>query len=98
MSDERNQLVPNHQPVEDPRPRGLGEQARGLAGEYAHEQGWGLNEKERTQEAGEKQPYDGGNDYDYGARDFGDSPADTSEAQPSVHAQEALNQNLTKGA
>ena len=34
---------------EQPRePAGLGEHAHGLASEYAHEQGWGLNEAERT--------------------------------------------------
>ena len=61
-------------------PRGFGEHARGLAGEYAHEQGWGLNEPERTAVPEGRQPADGGKDYDYGARDFGDEPADTSSA------------------
>ena len=85
------------EPKRTSEPRGLGEHARGLAGEYAHEQGWGLNEEERSRRAIDKQPYDGGKDYDYGARDFGDTAVDTSEAQPSAHAQEALNPNLTKG-
>ena len=60
-------------------PRGFGEHSRGLAGEYAHEQGWGLNEPERT-----TQPHgtDGGSDYDYGARDFGDEAVDTSAVKP----------------
>ncbi|SEB42694.1 hypothetical protein [Terriglobus roseus] len=58
-------------------PRGLGEHSRGLAGEYAHEQVWQLNEEERTRLAPGKQNTDGGTDYEYGARDFGDEPVDT---------------------
>jgi hypothetical protein len=60
-----------------PEPRGLGEHTRGLAGEYAHEQGWGLNEEERTRLPEEAQDTDGGTNYDYGARDFGDEPVNT---------------------
>ena len=74
-----------------PEPRGFGEHVRGLAGEYAHEQGWGLNEEERTAAPAEKRPTDGATDYDYGAQDFGDSPVDTSSAKPSP---EAVNQLL----
>ena len=59
-----------------PEPRGLGEHARGLAGEYAHEQGWGLNEAERTALPKGRQPTYGGAEYDYSARDFGDDPTD----------------------
>ncbi len=59
-----------------PEPRGFGEHARGLAGEYAHEQGWGLNEAERTAIPEERQATYGGTEYDYGARDFGDEPTD----------------------
>jgi hypothetical protein len=55
-------------------PRGLGEHARGLAGEYAHEQGWGLNEEQRRKTVPGPQDTDGGTDYDYGAQDFGDEP------------------------
>ena len=61
-------------------PRGLGEHSRGLSGEYAHEQGWGLDEEERTRQAGsprdgrEARDTDGGDDYNYSARDFGDEP------------------------
>ena len=61
---------------ETPEPRGFGEHARGLAGEYAHEQGWGLNEAERTALPEDRQPTYGGKEYDYGARDFGDEPTD----------------------
>ena len=63
-------------------PRGLGEHARGLASEYAHEQGWGLNEEERRKQPEGKQNTDGGTDYDYGARDFGDEPVDTGGSPP----------------
>ena len=62
------------QPVE---PRGFGEHTRGLAGEYAHEQGWGLDEQERTAQPRTPQDIDGGTDYDYSARDFGDEPVNT---------------------
>ncbi len=58
-------------------PRGFGEHTRGLAGEYAHEQGWGLDEAERTAQETAPQDTDGGNDYDYGAQDFGDTPINT---------------------
>lgn len=61
-------------PVE---PRGFGEHTRGLAGEYAHEQGWGLDEPERTKQETAPQDTDGGTDYDYGAQDFGDTPVNT---------------------
>ena len=63
-----------------PEPRGFGEHARGLAGEYAHEQGWGLNEAERTALPRDRQPSYGGTEYDYSARDFGDEPTDMSAA------------------
>jgi|GEM_PF-5923526 len=58
-------------------PRGFGEHARGLSGEYAHEQGWGLNVEERTRQPQNPQDTDGGTDYEYGARDFGDEPVNT---------------------
>ena len=61
-------------------PRGLGEHARGLAGEYAHEQGWGLEQDARTRLPEGKQNTDGGTDYEYGARDFGDEPVNTEPA------------------
>ncbi len=71
-------------------PRGFGSHTRGLAGEYAHEQGWGLNEEERIRQPEEKQDLDGGTDYEYGARDFGDTPVDTSGVQPSEEAIKSL--------
>ena len=59
----------------DPEPRGLGEHTRGLAAEYAHEQGWQLDEAERTQPPPPgPQDTSGGTNYEYGARDFGDEP------------------------
>ena len=65
--------------AEDPKstpaePRGFGEHTRGLAGEYAHEQGWGLDEENRTTLPEGPQDTDGGANYEYGARDFGDEP------------------------
>ncbi|HEX5283152.1 MAG TPA: hypothetical protein VFW30_03450 [Bryocella sp.] len=58
-------------------PRGFGEHTRGLSGEYAHEQGWGLNIEQRKRQSVNPQNTDGGLDYDYGARDFGDEPVNT---------------------
>lgn len=58
-------------------PRGFGENTRGLSGEYAHEQGWGLQVEERTKQSTAPQDTDGGTDYEYGARDFGDEPVNT---------------------
>lgn len=60
-----------------PEPRGFGEHSRGLSGEYAHEQGWGLNEAERRKQSRAPQDTDGGSDYNYGAQDFGDEPVNT---------------------
>lgn len=71
-------------------PRGFGEHSRGLAGEYAHEQGWGLNEEERKAQPQGTEAADGGTDYDYGARDFGDEAVDTSSVKPTEEAVEAL--------
>ena len=68
---------PEKAPVE---PRGFGEHARGLAGEYAHEQGWQLNEEERIKQPRGRQNTDGGTDYEYGAQDFGDEPVNTAPA------------------
>ncbi len=81
-----------------PEPRGFGEHARGLAGEYAHEQGWGLNEEERTKQPPSEQQADGGKDYDYGAQDFGDTPVNTAEAQPGPETHLTDQQERTKGA
>ncbi len=65
-------------------PRGFAEHTRGLPGEYAHEQGWNLNVEERTAQPQEAQDTDGGTDYDYGARDFGDSPVNTAIDHPNT--------------
>ena len=73
-----------------PEPRGFGEHSKGLAGEYAHEQGWGLNEAERTKQVPEGEAALGGTDYDYGAQDFGDEVTDTSSAKPTATDVEAL--------
>ena len=63
------------------RPKGFSPGARGPAGENAHEQGWQLKEEERTRIAKSMQGKTGGRDYNYGARDFGDKPVDTSSAK-----------------
>jgi hypothetical protein len=63
-------------------PAGFTQHSGGLASEYAREQGWGMNEVERTQTPRDKQDGDGGKDYDYGPRDFGDTAVDTSAARP----------------
>lgn len=63
-------------------PAGLTPHTSGPASEHASEQGWGTNIEERTRLPEGKQNADGGTDYDYGARDFGDSAVDTSSAQP----------------
>jgi hypothetical protein len=78
------------QSVPIPEPRGFREHVRGLASEYAHEQGWGLNEQERKATPREKQPSDGGTNYEYGARDFGDTPVDTGDIKPSPEAVDEL--------
>ena len=70
MADDSPQTPPQE-------PRGFGERTRGLAGEYAHEQGWGLDQEERTKLPDNPQDIDGGTDYEYGARDFGDEPVNT---------------------
>lgn len=61
-------------------PRGFGEHTRGLSGEYAHEQGWGLDVEERTRMPQGTQDISGGKDYDYSARDFGDEPTNMERA------------------
>jgi hypothetical protein len=75
-------------------PRGFSEHTRKSPSENAHEQGWGLNEETRTNPPEGKQDWEGGADYEYGARDFGDTAVDTSAAEP---APEAINA-LRKGA
>ncbi|HEY5382910.1 MAG TPA: hypothetical protein VIJ65_11700 [Acidobacteriaceae bacterium] len=65
------------QEAEGTEPRGFGEHSRGLPGEYAHEQGWGINLEQRKRASGQSQNTDGGTDFDYGAQDFGDEPVNT---------------------
>ena len=60
-----------------PEPRGFGTHSRGRSGEYAHQQGWGLNMEQRRRQSMQPQNIDGGTDYDYGARDFGDEQVNT---------------------
>jgi hypothetical protein len=75
---------------QEKEPLGFGEHSRGLAAEFAHEQGWGLNEEERTRLPEGKQDFEGGTDYEYGARDFGDTAVDTSDVQPSPEAEKLV--------
>jgi hypothetical protein len=56
-------------------PEGLGEHKRGPASEQAHEQGWGMNEEDRTTPPQGRPAHYGGKGFDYGAQDFGDTPA-----------------------
>lgn len=62
-------------------PSGFTPKTSGLASEYARELGWGIKVEERTQTPKQKQDFDGGKDYDYGPRDFGDTAVDTSSAR-----------------
>ncbi len=82
-------------------PSGFTPHRGGLASEYAREQGWGINQDERTRTDDQKQDYDGGKDYEYGARDFGDSAVDTSSVQPAgetTHASERKESGRKKRA
>lgn len=64
-------------------PSGFTTHTSGPASELAREQGWDTNEEQRAARPKEKQNYDGGTDYEYGARDFGDTAVDTGGVQPS---------------
>jgi hypothetical protein len=63
-------------------PAGFTPRTSGLASEYAREQGWDLNEEQRARTPMEKQAYDGGTDYEYGAQDSDGLTVDTSDAPP----------------
>lgn len=84
------------QTADQREPKGFTTHTSGPASEFAREQGWDTNEEQRAQTPKEKQAYDGGRDYDYGARDFGDSAVDTSSAQPQEDASKAA-EKLRKG-
>jgi hypothetical protein len=82
-------------PPQDPRePRGFSEHTRGLPGEYAHEQGWGLEAEERTRQDASTSDTDGGNDYNYSARDFGDEPVNMKRVGSDPAAEEAARRAL----
>jgi hypothetical protein len=72
------------------QPSGFTRHSGGLASEHARDQGWRMNEEERTRDAEQKQDSDGGTDSDsgtdYGAKNFGDSALDTSATQPAANA------------
>lgn len=71
-------------------PKGFTPGTGGPASEHAREQGWDTNEEQRVQTPMEKQQYDGGRDYEYGARDFGDTAVDTSSAKLQGDPERAL--------
>src|SRR5262252_8668606 len=77
MPNEKQENAERHQPS------GFTPRSGGLSSEYAREQGWHTNEEQRVKAPADKQEYDGGRDYEYGAEDFGDTAVDTSSAQPS---------------
>ena len=79
-----------------PEPRGFGQHTRGLSGEYAHEQGWGLDVEERTKLPRGPQDTDGGTDYEYGARDFGDEPVNTARAAEGTRSDQAVRETEAK--
>jgi hypothetical protein len=56
-------------------PEGFTPGTQGETGKAAREEGWGLDEEERTKPPQGQRPEFGGNDYDYGAQDFGDTPS-----------------------
>jgi len=64
------------------KPRGFSPGTTGTAGENAHEQGWQLNEEERSKTAKSLVGKTGGTDFNYGAQDFGDTPEDMSSTRP----------------
>lgn len=65
------------------KPRGFSPGTTGAAGANAHEQGWQLNEEERSNTAKSLVGKTGGRDYNYGAQDFGDTPEDMSSLENS---------------
>lgn len=74
-------------------PLGFTPRSSRRASELAREQGWQMNEGERSRTPRTKQPYDGGTDYDYGARDFGDEAEDTSSAQSGKEAKKPVSRS-----
>jgi hypothetical protein len=64
-------------------PLGFSRRTRGLGAEYAHEQGWGLDQDERTK-LSQTPENPSGKEYDYGARDFGDEPRNTEGPQEDI--------------
>lgn len=79
-------------------PVGFTPHSSGLASERAREQGWQTNEEERTRMPQGKQNEDGGTDYDYGARDFGDEPVDTSSGTSAGTSSAASSKSRPEGS
>ena len=84
-----------------PEPRGFGEHTRGLSGEYAHEQGWGLDEAERTRISFQPRDAEGSTDYDHRGHDFGEERnakrVRTEADRQEVAARHALGIDFTEG-
>jgi hypothetical protein len=76
MAFQKPKDAPPHEPA------GFTPHSSGLASERAREQGWQTNEDERRRLPEGKRDVDGGTDYDYGARNFGDQAVDTSSSEP----------------
>jgi len=70
-------------------PEGFTPEKEGPASKAAHEQGWGLNEEERTTSR-ETPAIQGGTDYDYGAHDFGDTATRTGNVPDPTRAEDVL--------
>ena len=79
-------------------PQGFTVHSSGLASEFARELGWGINEEERTKTPKQKQDYDGGRNYEYGAPDFGDTAENTSSAQSAAERKNARQSRQRKSA
>lgn len=75
------------------RPRGFSPGTTGAAGANAHEQGWQLNEEERSNTAKSLVGKTGGTDYNYGAQDFGDTPEDMSSLRPEYSPKQPVPQS-----
>jgi len=96
MADTKSGQEQQSKPVQTDEPPGFSEHTRKTPSENGHKLGWGLNQDERTRLPEGKQPSDGGTDYDYGARDFGDSPTDDATNRQDVQPVER--DSRTRGA
>lgn len=83
----RGPIVSTNMATEKPKqqqneePRGLDDRNLGPTAEAAHEQGWQINQEQRTSQPSGKPAHYGGTDYNYGAQDLGDTPEDMSQLE-----------------